>query len=158
LSKITAQDIHGWQIVILGEGDLRRSVEQVVWERGLRSNVLLVPNIPYVEMPLVYASANLFMLPSLADRNPLSVVEALHSGLPLLVSNRIGNLPEVLTEPPNGWALDPADPNSVRAAVSAAFSSSPEQLRQMGRLSKETAVTFWHSQKAIDKFLDALPV
>jgi glycosyltransferase involved in cell wall biosynthesis len=85
-------------------------------------------------------------------------VEALHSGLPILVSNRIGNYPEALREGENGWGLDPMDPESVRAAARAAFGSSPEQRAAMGERSREIGVGHWSSRPAVERFLDQVPV
>lgn len=45
-------------------------------------------------------------MPSLSDPNPLTCIEALWSGLPLLVSNHVGNYPEVVKEDKNGFVFN----------------------------------------------------
>lgn len=156
LECLSPDILEGWRVVILGEGPLERAVRDAVARRALGERVSLVKAIPYDQMPSVYAAADLFLLPSLADRNPLSVVEALHAGLPVLLSNRVGNAVEALRPGWNGWALDPADANSVTRACSEAFSERRETLLEMGRRSRCLAVRYWTTQKAVGEFLDAV--
>jgi glycosyltransferase involved in cell wall biosynthesis len=148
----------GWKIAILGDGPLRASVSDLIQVLGLGEFVSLHSSIGYEDMPAAYACADLFMLPSLQDPNPLSVVEALHSGLPILISNRVGNFPEALSGGLNGWAFDPEDSASARDAFASAFTCPGEKLQEMGRASKRIASDCWSTDRAIDSFLDAIPV
>ena len=54
-------------------------------------------------MPKYYAASDLFLLPSIHDPNPLSVVEALHSGLAVAISDRCGNVEEGVMDGDNGF-------------------------------------------------------
>lgn len=45
-------------------------------------------------------------MPSLSDPNPLTCVEAVWAGLPLLVSNHVGNYPEIVEIGKNGFVFD----------------------------------------------------
>ena len=158
LNMIDSSTLNGWTIAIIGDGRLRQEITDVIAKRGLTEFFELHFNIPYVEMPAAYASADLFMLPSLRDPNPLSVVEALHSGLPIIVSDRIGNLHEALDAGRNGWLISHENPSLSRASLAAAFGSSPAELRTMGERSKEIALKDWTTRIAIERFLDSIPV
>ena len=158
LTKLKPEDLSGWKLLIAGDGPMREQVTKVISDRLLDGIVRIVPPVPYSQMPELYRIADLFLLPSLLDRNPLSVVEAMHSGLAILVSNRIGNFHEALQQGVNGWGVDPSDPNSVRQVVRTALSLRPDQLREMGKKSWEMAGQLWGSDKAIDSFLDSIPV
>jgi len=156
LSVLEPEMLAGWKIVILGEGTLKEDVETLIRDRGLNSYVILRSYVGYEQMPNIYASSDLFLLPSIIDPNPLSVVEALFTGLPILVSNRIGNFSEALRPEKNGWGLDPNDEINVRKAVQAAFGASSETLAVMGRRSTEIARSFWSSEKSINSFLNMI--
>lgn len=80
----------------------------------------------------------------------------MHAGLPLLVSNRIGNYPEALREGLNGWGFDPTNASGVQSAVHAALHAPDEQLLQMGRESHSIAASVWGSVRAVDAFLDGV--
>lgn len=158
LSRLRPSDLEGWSVLILGEGRLRPDVEGMIRDRGLGDRVRLAGTVHHERMPAIYRAADLFLLPSLKDPNPLSVVEAMHAGLPILVSERIGNYPEALEPGRNGWGVDPGDPDSVQRAIDEAFSASPERLAALGQRSREVARERWGSRSAVRRFLDSIPV
>lgn len=158
LSVVDPEMLTHWKLVIVGDGSQRAAIENLLRKRGLEAHVLLKGNVPYEEMPRLYAAADLFLLASLYDPNPLSVVEAMHSGLPLLLSNRVGNFPEALADKENGWGFDPGAPNLMHAAASSAFGAPAEQLAEMGRKSKSRALSFWNTDTAIRNFVDGIGI
>lgn len=58
------------------------------------------------EVAELYALADCALLPSLADPNPLTTVEALWMGLPLVLSTHVGNFPEAVRQGENGYVFD----------------------------------------------------
>ena len=56
----------------------------------------------------------IFLLASLRDPCPLSVVEALWMSKPLLISNHCGNISEALVESKNGFSFDPLSSKSIK--------------------------------------------
>jgi glycosyltransferase involved in cell wall biosynthesis len=157
LSAIEPPILDGWVLVIIGDGHQRSAIEGVLRERGFGRRVRIVASRDYSSMPDLYRAADLFVLPSLEDPNPLSVVEAMHSGLPLLISKRIGNFPEAMDG--NGWSLNPFDAADIGRAAKNAFGATPQQLAAMGARSRTIASVSWASEGAVSRFLDeALPL
>jgi len=154
LEKLSPDMFSNWKIAIFGDGPLRDQVEKTISDRGLGDVVILRPFVTPGEMPGYYQGADLFLLPSLRDPNPLSTVEALMCGLPILVSNRIGNFPEALIVGANGWGFDPYESLQVEEAVSSAFGTSSETLRAMGAESRKIALNVWKSETAVARFFD----
>src|SRR5690606_32042033 len=99
------KDIKNVHLFILGEGELMGDARPYVEKEKLP--VTLVGFVQQKQVTEYYAAADLFILPSLKDPSPLSPIEACASGLPLLVSSRIGNLEDVLVTEKNGWHYDP---------------------------------------------------
>jgi glycosyltransferase involved in cell wall biosynthesis len=156
LSILDRKLLDGWKVVLLGQGPLETQVEQLIHSKGLDAQILVKPYLPYERMPTAYAASDLFLLPSLYDPNPLSVVEAMHSGLPILVSTLLGNYPEACYLGRNGWGFDPYDKPAARQAASQAFSASIETLYEMGKESQAIAREFWGSTGAIKRFVDSV--
>jgi glycosyltransferase involved in cell wall biosynthesis len=75
------------QLIICGDGPLREGVERAAAERGLTGAVSLLGHVPYDEMPAVYRGADALVLPSRAEGLPRTVLEALASGIPAVVSD-----------------------------------------------------------------------
>ena len=77
-------------VAALAEGDARLLVVGDGPERSalapLGDRVVALPRLPHDRMPEAYAAADLFALPSVGEGLPLSLIEALASGLPSVVS------------------------------------------------------------------------
>jgi glycosyltransferase involved in cell wall biosynthesis len=73
--------------VVCGKGPLHEELEENVARRGLTQAVRFLGHVPYDDMPAVYRSADVLILPSRAEGLPRTVLEALASGIPVVVSN-----------------------------------------------------------------------
>lgn len=150
--------LDGWKLVVMGHGPEEEMTMQIVRERGLSDFVEVIHSVPYEEMPQHYASADLCLIPSVRDQNPLAAVEALHSGLPLALSDQAGNVDEAVTEGENGWALPVLDEKAFAEKLKVVFGTEKERLAEMGRVSKEKNARFWDTKAAIGRFIDCLGV
>lgn len=56
-----------------------------------------------VKMSLIYAAADVFAFPSREDNAPLTVVESLLSGTPVVAFDGVGNVPEMITHKDTGY-------------------------------------------------------
>ena len=158
VEQLDAKMLQGWKIIIAGDGPLRDKLQSVIDQRGLTGMVILQKNIEYNEMPKIYAASDLFMLPSIQDMNPLTVVEALHSGLPMAVSSQAGNAPEAVTEGENGWILPVKDSTMYKETLTKVFATPIAQLRKMGESSKSKNARFWDTETSVRNFLTGLKV
>ena len=154
IEALDADMLAGWQVMILGDGPLLPDIVESIGRRGLGGRVRVSRAVDYAEMPKYYAAADLFLLPSLKDPNPLSVVEAMHAGLPVLISDRLGNYPEALDAGVNGWGCDPTSSRSIEQGCRAAFGAHPTQLEKMGRESERMANRMWASRKVVAQFVE----
>lgn len=146
----------GWRILVVGDGPLRCEIESQLSRRGLSQFFVMRHFVAYEDMPSLYAASDLFLLPSLQDMNPLSVVEALHSGLPIALSDAAGNVDEAVTDGRNGWRLPVRDAENCRLILREIFSTPLDRLREMGKISKHENAVFWDSEKSIENFVSQL--
>ena len=153
VEQLDSQLLAGWKVVILGNGPLREDLVKLINAKGLSQYVLLAANIAYNDMPKMYATSDLFLLPSIQDMNPLTVVEAVHSGLPLAVSCQAGNAPEAVTEDNNGWILPVNDSAQYKAKLLEVFGTPKEKLLEMGIVSKSVNAVFWNTEESVKRFL-----
>src|SRR6266436_7294097 len=79
-----------WDLVLLGDGPLRETLNTQLSTLNLHSHVHLPGFKQYDELPVYYALANAFVHPSTTEQWGLVVNEAIASGLPVLVSRRCG--------------------------------------------------------------------
>lgn len=156
VSAVSADVLSMWKVLIVGDGPLRQDLINAIAKKGLERFVVLANFVPYSEMPLYYAASDLFLLPSRQDMNPLSVVEALHSGLPLALSEVVGNLCEAVSEGENGWVLPVGNTQAYVNKLREVFSASRDQLRKMGRRSKLVNAKFWNAETSVPSFLEKM--
>jgi glycosyltransferase involved in cell wall biosynthesis len=95
---------------------------------------------PYDELPVYYALANAFVHASTTEQWGLVVNEAVASGLPVIVSNRCGCVPELVNG--NGFTFDPTNESELIARLLEMASLSDEARSQLGDKSYEIAANF----------------
>jgi len=79
-------------------------------------------------LPVYYALANAFIHASRVEQWGLVVNEAMASGLPMIVSNRCGCVPELVHDGINGYTFDPDDlPTLSKKMMEMAAMSSDER-------------------------------
>lgn len=142
-------------ILIAGEGPLRGELEDWI-TTNKTCNVRLLGNLGQEKLLEVYAIADVFVLPSLYEVHPLSTIEGLWAGLPLMLSTRVGSIPEVLVPGENGWAFDPESQPDIRGVFKAALTASDTDLKEMGRRSTELAQRRFASEACVAEFLEGL--
>jgi glycosyltransferase involved in cell wall biosynthesis len=124
---------YGLKVVIVGEGPDRKAIEGMVQEYGLQSNVVLAGQ--QSDMPGVYAAMDIFVLPSLNEGLPMTILEAMAASKPV-VATRVGAIPKVINDGENGLLVDPRDTDGLRNAI-ASLLADPGKCRRMGEKAHE---------------------
>lgn len=75
------------ELYLCGDGPLQDELERQVLERGIEDAVTFLGHVPYDEMPKVYRSGDVLVLPSRAEGLPRTVLEAFASGVPVVASD-----------------------------------------------------------------------
>ncbi len=101
-----------WKLVLLGDGPLRPELVILRRKLELTNDVLLPGFIEHRQLPAYYALADAFVHASTTEQWGLVVNEAMATGLPVIVSNRCGCVPDLVAEGKNGFTFDPG---SVKA-------------------------------------------
>lgn len=125
------------RLTLLGDGELRERVEVYAKELGIFEKVSFLGSqsnvYPYLQ------NADVFLLPSKYEGMPMTIIEAMGTGLPV-VASAVGGVPDMLTDGESG-ILVPCDPDAVCQAVSRLLAD--EDLREtLGRKAKEESIRF----------------
>jgi glycosyltransferase involved in cell wall biosynthesis len=72
------------RLLLVGEGPERDNLEDHVSRSGLRGRVGFTGLVDYVDLPIYLATADAFVTASVTEVHPLSVIEAMAAGLPVL--------------------------------------------------------------------------
>jgi glycosyltransferase involved in cell wall biosynthesis len=103
------------RFLIVGDGVLRPGLEARVDELGIRDRVAF--GGWRSDIPRVLAGLDIFVMQSLFEGGPTSVLEAMAMALPV-VATRVGMVPEVIAEDRSGLVVEPASAPALTEAVS----------------------------------------
>jgi glycosyltransferase involved in cell wall biosynthesis len=92
-------------------------------------------------LPAIYASSDVFVLPTLSDEWGMVINEAMASGLPVLGSIYSQAVAELVRDGINGWTFVPDRPETVDAAIGLIFAASDEQLLTMGKNARRAVLS-----------------
>ena len=127
-------------LMLIGTGDDETMLKSICLENGLQQ-IRFAGAIDYDKLPLLYASANVFIIPTLEDNWSLVVPEAMASGLPILCSKYNGCWPEMISEGKIDWVFDPLQPQDIFRVLELSLCNK-SRLITMGEESKKIVASF----------------
>jgi glycosyltransferase involved in cell wall biosynthesis len=102
------------KVVIVGEGPDRNEIEGMIQRLGLQANLILAGQ--HSDMPAIYAAMDVFVLPSLNEGLPMTILEAMAASKPV-IATRVGAVPKVIQDGETGLLVDPGDTDGLRDAL-----------------------------------------
>ncbi|HXG75407.1 MAG TPA: glycosyltransferase family 4 protein [Gaiellaceae bacterium] len=115
-------------LCLVGDGPDRERLEQLAHDLGLARSSYFVG---YQEdVGGYYRLFDAFVLPSVNEGTPVSAIEALASGTPV-VANRVGGVPDVVRDGVDGFLVEPGDAEAAAERL-AWLAADPELRRRLG--------------------------
>jgi glycosyltransferase involved in cell wall biosynthesis len=121
--------------LLVGDGPDRPCVEEEVNRLGVADAVALVGTRD--DVPALLAGADVFALSSRSEGAPISILEAMAAGLPV-VSSRVGGVPELVVDGETGLLVPPGDPAAMSAALGRLVADA-DLRRRLGAAGRERA-------------------
>lgn len=144
------------RVLVAGEGSERLRLEAQIARLGLRETVLLLGR--RTDVPEVLASLDVAVCSSWFEGTPLSVLEYMEAGLPV-VSTRVGGVPDLIEEGANGLLVQPGDPAALASAIGELLADRA-RASQMGRRGRERrrrefdiAITVAHVERLYERLV-----
>jgi sugar transferase (PEP-CTERM/EpsH1 system associated) len=128
LRSMLPEQRHRLRLVLVGDGPLRARLAQKIADAGLQDCAWL-PG-PRSDVAPVMRSFSLFALSSIAEGTPVTMLEAMASGLPV-VSTAVGGIPDLVQDGVSGALVPASDPQALAEAL-AAYVVDAERTRAHG--------------------------
>jgi glycosyltransferase involved in cell wall biosynthesis len=109
---------------------------------------------PTHAMDKYYRAADLFVLSSVREANPVALLEAMSCGLPCIASRLDGSTDVIIEDGVNGRLVAPDDEQGLAAALGGVLGN-PGGARQMGNMARETVVSRYDIRDTAERWLDA---
>lgn len=100
-------DIQKYSLHICGSGDVDL-LEQRIQKLNIEDRVKVHGWVSEEERNEIFKESKLFILPSYFEALPMSLLEAMSFGLPVIVTS-VGSIPEVVSDCENGIIVEPGD-------------------------------------------------
>ncbi|MCS7283799.1 MAG: glycosyltransferase family 4 protein [Anaerolineae bacterium] len=127
-SRIQATDV--W-LVLVGDGEMRPSLEALAGELGIGPRVRFVGVVPHRELPPFYVASDLVVLPSFPPESfGMVLIEAMACGRPVL-AHHIPGVRSVVTDGMDGLLAQPGDMDDWVEKAQALLDD-PQRRREMG--------------------------
>ena len=107
-------DIETLRVLVVGSGPEKEELEARAGELGLSGRVLFLGE--RLDVPDLLAASDIFVLSSDWEGLPITVLEAMASGVPC-VATAVGGVPEVLTDGVSGLTVEPGDPGALADGI-----------------------------------------
>jgi len=111
-----------------------------------------VGTIPHDDLVSRYGDADVFVNPSLSDAFPLTVAEAMASGVPV-VATRVGGVPEAVVENETGVLVEPGDPAAMAREVCRLLGDR-KLLESMGKAARERAIERFSWDRIVESLVE----
>ncbi len=142
------------QLVLAGDGEMRRAIEDRIEELGVGQHVTITGWINEQQVRQLLIESRGMVLPSFAEGLPVAIMEALALGRPV-VSTSIAAIPELLRDGENGWVIPSGCMDDLVAALRELLQTPAERLSEMGRAGHERVRRQHHTETEAAK-LEAL--
>ncbi len=140
-----------YYIDIIGSGPLSGKLQEFAANNGVKANFL--GNIPNHKLPEILNQHELFILPSLWEGMPKTLLEAMACGLPVIGTN-IAGIQEVIEDGENGILCD-TDSGSIQQAIKRMMAD--EKLKKrLGENARKTIVEDYSLDYLMEKELELM--
>jgi len=140
---LVVTDVPSARLVLVGDGAARPAAGRRVTELGLQDRVIFTGAVPHAEVPAMLAAADVAVAPYGGTSgdfwlSPLKVLEYMAAGT-AVVTTRLGQLAQVVSNGVNGLLVPPGDPVALATALGRLLGDDAFRAA-LGRRAREDAV------------------
>jgi len=133
-------------LCMIGDGPDRPAVERRAHELGLMRDTFFLGY--QEEVAPFYAAFDAMILPSINEGTPVSAIEALAAGRPV-VATRVGGVPDVIREGEDGFLVEPGDVDGLAERL-ARLAADPELRARLGAAGRARVIPRYSVERLVD--------
>ena len=141
------------RLILLGKGSQETEITKIFEDAGMIDRVYLGGEVAQNQLPDYYHAADLYISASYSDGSSVSLMEALASGLPVLVSDIPGNQ-EWINQAANGYLFETGSVEKLTNEILKIIENK-NQLSQIGYEARKTAEKKANWEENFPKLLEA---
>ncbi len=137
------------KVILAGDGPKRSALEKLARQLGIEKSVIFLGRRS--DLASIYASFDVFVLPSLSEGMPLAVLEAMAAKKPV-VATRVGAIPKMVKDQQTGLLVDAGDITGLQSAISLLLDRR-DLRRTLGQSGHEVAKALFSSDSMAKNYL-----
>ena len=149
-ASLLLQSRNDVSFLVVGEGALKEKLKILCADLKIEENVIFAGERG--DIPEILSLTDIFVLPSLREGLPLTILEAMACGKPVIATN-VGGIPEVVKDGVSGILISPKDPEALHSAINELLGDR-EKLKKMGHNGKRVYSESFDSKTMIGKIED----
>ncbi|MGR3174885.1 MAG: glycosyltransferase [Candidatus Scalindua sp.] len=149
-ASLLLQSRNDISFLLVGEGALKEELKILSTDLKIEKNVIFTGERS--DIPEILSLTDIFVLPSLREGMPLSILEAMDCGKPIIATN-VGGVPEIVKDGVNGILVSPKDPEALYSAMNELLDDRKRQ-EKMGRNGKRVCNESFSSKTMVGKIED----
>lgn len=116
--KMVKESIPNVRFVLAGAGSEadEKNIKQLIEDKGVRNNTVFPGWVRGEEKDILLRDADVFFLPSYNEGMPMSVLDAMGYGLPI-VSTNVGGIPKIVHDGENGHCCEAGDVANLSTGI-----------------------------------------
>jgi len=126
------------RLTLKGDGPEEQRIRELVAGLGLDAQITFRKKTRYAEVPQDYRRADIFITTSVSDGTPVSILEAMASGLPCIATT-VGGIPEWVEHNVSGLLIQPRSPEQAAGAI-LSLARDPALRKRLGDAARERVV------------------
>lgn len=138
------------RLLLVGDGPEAASLRALAEELGISDRVVFAGERH--DVPELLSASDVFVLSSTSEGLPLSMVEAMATGLPV-VSTAVGGIPALIADGETGF-LVPSDDVGTLAAKLAELKADPARSAAMGKRGRKLALGRYSAERMMASYMD----
>lgn len=147
--RTLADQGYEFELTLAGDGADRRSLEDLGRQLGISHRLVFAGYVSQDGVRNYLQQTDIFILPSFAEGVPVSLMEAMACGVPVLATY-VGGVAELVVPEETGLLVPPADSRALSAAIARYFDD-VELRRKVSRLGREMVATNFNLDAEVEK-------
>ncbi|MDR3583564.1 MAG: glycosyltransferase family 4 protein [Candidatus Pacebacteria bacterium] len=130
--------------IFVGDGEQKKELQKFAQEHEISDEALFCGKINHDDLPRIYQSADVFVFPSLNEGMSNALLEALASGLPVIVTD-VGGTQELIKNKINGFIVPLRNAKAIATALKELINNSEMRKRMRSENRKKAENMSWEN-------------
>jgi glycosyltransferase involved in cell wall biosynthesis len=147
--RLLAQQGHDYELTLIGDGDERKSLEASARQLGIADRLVFAGFASQDGVRDHLLQSDIFILPSFAEGVPVSLMEAMACGVPV-IATQVGGIAELIESGETGLLVPASDAIALRDAI-ARYLNDYGLREKVSRQGREKVMADFNLDKEVDK-------